>query len=65
MHTCEILVRGYGLDPGDLCGKPATKSVLPKPGTAAALERPPHKQVIWLCDGHYEHASRNWTSHEF
>jgi len=59
MHTCEIVVRNYGFDECDKCGKPATKSVL-KP----ACTRPGYV-LLWLCDEHYAHAAREWTACEF
>ena len=58
MHTCEIIVRGYGNKPRDLCGKPATKSVIRH--ALASGEVVDYDIIQWLCDEHYEYAAANW-----
>jgi hypothetical protein len=62
MHTCEIIARNYGYNPEDLCGLPATKSVVSHIEASGAPCKCKDGHVIWMCDEHYAHAVATWTN---
>jgi hypothetical protein len=65
MRTCEIVVSGYGDRPEDLCGAPATKSVMRRTRASGEPCKPGEGFVVWLCDEHYRHAASNWFACDF
>jgi hypothetical protein len=64
MHTCEVVVRNYGELDSDLCGEPATKSVVMHNEASGAPRKSEAGTLVWVCDEHYGHAA-NWGGCDF